>query len=141
MNNNIEVIDGVTGEWRPINREEGLSVGQMVRYCNSGTIECSFGYEDDRRFYQSKNGIDTFVDKDGFSCSQHNFGYWNIIEAFFPNKVAKVVISSDHVLYWFTMTIGRMSPIKSVQFSSRKSTIRSAQRLCELIGYECEIVK
>ncbi len=143
---NYETIAGVQGQWLTVTNAKQVSTGQRVRY--SGGV-CQFGYTEPEIIVVEKDGTASVyqgacADVDLFS------DFWKNIQVFCPSlpverkkakKVAKVVIDSDKGMYWFLLTIGKLSPIRSVKFASRKSTIRSAQRLCELIGYECEIAK
>ena len=125
MKNEIEVIDGIRGEWRTVTLPEEVTVGQRVMYGrNQGKAE----YEEPL-------------------ISVDIFNYWKYVQAFFPlplkpaeRKVAKVRIISVDDDHWFCIDVFNASIVGYV-VKSRKSAIRGAKRFCEAIGYEMELQK
>jgi hypothetical protein len=140
MKNEIEVIDGVKGEWRTVTKPSEVKVGQRVRYLFGGT-PC--GYKEVRTIHDRDGRIGSEI-IDGLFIDT---GMTTNIQAFFPlpvrksRKVAKVRIRTWKSCgkAWFETTV--MIPITSREYANRKNAIRGAKRFCKAIGYECEIVK
>jgi hypothetical protein len=137
MKNEIEVIDGVKGEWRTVTKPSKVKVGQRVRYEDCKNRE-AYGYD----MPAFTVNYDITNDKH-FSLFK---GYWKNIQAFFPladkqkRKVAKVrIFNYSDGMAWFETRI--TVRVISAHYSSRKSALRGARRFCEAIGYECEIQK
>jgi hypothetical protein len=138
MNNEIETIDGVKGEWRTVTKPEEVTVGQRVRYFSDrlkiGYTGCPvFAYDNCERFAVSKKWL--------FKNT------WTNIQAFFPlpvkpikRKVAKVFLNGHTTTFCNEIIINNVN-YYSKKYSSEKSAIRGAKRFCAAIGYECEIVK
>lgn len=137
MNNEIEVIDRVKGEWRTVTKASEVKNGQRVRYiAQHGT---KYGF----------SGCPSY-DKDRFAGSQKVIFKLNfsLVQAFFPlpvrskRKVAKVyIIRITLKSYFLRIEIGDFSTIRPKYYSTRKHAIRGARRFCKAIGYECEIQK
>jgi hypothetical protein len=132
MKNEIEVINGIKGEWRTVTRPEECYSGQPVRY-------------EDKKEKYGYDGKEGFIHKNLFS------GCFKNIQAFFPlpvnpakRKVANVCVFVGRGFCsnkkW-TVSITITSTPFECDYSSRKSAIRGAKRFCKAIGYECEIVK
>jgi hypothetical protein len=141
MKNEIEVIDGIKGEWRTVTRPEDVTVGQRVRY---GINELEWGICDKRMISIRPSGEVISTNKEGELSSENIFdGFWKNIQAFFPladkpkRKVAKVRIEEENY-YW--IEIQGMN-LRSHYYVRRSNAIRGAKRFCAAIGYECEIVK
>jgi len=148
MKNEIEVIDGVKGEWRTVTKPSEVKVGQRVRYDND-----RIGYSGLKRYALIDGNIlaSSPSKKIDFKCWNNLFdGTMGYIQAFFPlpvkRKVAKVEIKwieYDHPSGKFKWEVIHAKwSCRSRQFyTSRKSALRGARRFCKAIGYECEIVK
>jgi hypothetical protein len=140
--NEIEVIDGIRGEWRTVTKPEEVTVGQRVRYERNS----KYGYDVAHIISKISDGkVDT--NGDGFDFDIFN-GYWKIIQAFYPlpvkqkRKVAKVEIIETLSLRWFVkINLGEFEAERHKYYSNKKSAIRGASRFCKAIGRECEIVK
>lgn len=146
MNKEIEVIDGVRGEWRTVTKPEEVTVGQRVRFKGKHR---SFGYIELQSIKKIKNSEFTIIENNNLERDIELFdsGYWTNIQAFFPlpvkikRKVAKVSITQAYASSLFQIC-GLLNGIKFYNhYKSRKSAIRGARRFCAAIGYECEIVK
>jgi hypothetical protein len=140
MKNEIEVIDGVAGEWRTVTKPSEVKVGQRVRFEG---LSMKFGYEKDEKevvLEINNNYVQISGEPDLFG------GYWRNIQAFFPlpvrksRKVAKVRIDDTGLHYWWSCKISTRIESENA-YSKRSHAIRGARRFCKAIGYECEIVK
>lgn len=78
--NNIETIDGITGEWRTVTKASEVMVGQRVRY-ESG-YKSRFGYKIPHFITGIKNNK-VGTKGDGWDRNIFN-GYWTTVQAFFP---------------------------------------------------------
>ena len=110
MKNEIEVIDGVKGEWRTVTKASEVTVGQRVRY---GIDSIDWGHEKGElghghRFAKvCKDKTISTVNEFGESMADNIFDkIFNIIQAFFPlpvrskRKVAKVEVYTYVGIYW-----------------------------------------
>jgi hypothetical protein len=146
--NNIEIIDGVKGEWRTVTCGCQVSIGQYIRREGVNTFYGASDYN--RQKVDSKRGrYICLVNKDGAPDSSDIFdGTWKKVQAFFPladkhkRKVAKVTLHGvTQVLVTIRFTVCKEKLIHRMLRNSRKSALRGARRFCKAIGYEMEVVK
>jgi len=137
---NTETIDGIPGEWRTVTKASEVKVWQRVRYTDCECIESN----DIRFIYLKSDNVHTWDGKNEHIGTSNLFA-WSLVQAFFPlpvkqkRKVAKVrIIDSE---YSCMARIKICSWFIDIDYVSKKSALRGAQRFCKAIGWECEVVK
>jgi len=109
-----------------------------VRY-----TDCEHMESNDIRFICLKSDNVYTLDGKNEHIGTVNLFSWSLVQAFFPlpvkRKVAKVLIETNNIKWWFIVKV--TTELESGTFTTEKSALRGAQRLCKAIGYEMEVEK
>ncbi len=139
MNNDKQVIKGVTGEWRQVRSANEVELGQRVRYRRN---RHRFGYADHpKKMYQVRN----------VQCPLKLFdGHWDVVEAWFPvnkrvkvagkpSKDAKCSLMRIDAGYWYDLDAGNVT-VTMKGLASKPCVIRRAKVMALKLGYNCVFI-